>query len=190
MLLYLPDPAALESPPFMFSSGGATGDGVELKSKKPPPPRVLHVFESILRAEALRIFDRHVCHHLCPGSVAVLVALWLAGALLALVIVPPRELACFDFLAAAQRAVRKRILFDAGLLGRFVANLCRSGLGFWLCRSSSIYVVISSRSVDHPVATAVSSSGALTSVSGATVLAGFYYPAAGRRALEPARGEA
>jgi putative ABC transport system permease protein len=123
----------------------------------------------------MRIFDRTFAITYALEAIAVFVAVMgVGGALLALVIDRRREFGLLRFLGAADRQVRRMILFEAGLLG-LLANLAGMILGFFL--SLLLIYVINKQSFGWtiqfhwPIAVLLT---ALSLVYAATLLAGLY----------------
>jgi putative ABC transport system permease protein len=174
LLRYLPDPAPSNLAIYLASN--ANPEEVRRHIQEIAAGSHILIFsDRDLRKEALRIFDRTFSITYALEAVAVLVAVMgIAGALLALVIDRRRELGLLRFLGASSGQVRKLILVEAGLLG-LLANLAGFILGYFL--SLILVFVINKQSFGWtirfhwPIAVLL---GALSFVSFATVVSGFY----------------
>jgi putative ABC transport system permease protein len=94
--------------------------------------RVTVVRNRTLRRQAIQVFDRTFAITYVLEALAVFVAVTgVGGALLALLLDRRREFGLLRFLGAADRQVRRIILFEAGLLG-VLANVVGVVLGFIL----------------------------------------------------------
>jgi putative ABC transport system permease protein len=112
--------------------------GVSLEKGKEAVERVVAnrrvaVMENrTLREQAIQVFDRTFAITYALEGLAVFVAVsGVGGALLALVIDRRREFGLLRFLGAADRQIRRIILFEAALLGA-LANVAGIALGFVL----------------------------------------------------------
>jgi putative ABC transport system permease protein len=174
LLRYLPDPAASNLAIYIAPDARIEDVHAEIE-RAAAGHRVLMFTNRDLRGEALRIFDRTFAITYALEAIAVIVAVMgVAGALLALVIDRRPELGLLRFLGAATGQVRKLILIEAGLIG-LLANVAGIALGFAL--SLILIYVINKQSFGWtirfhwPLAVLL---GALSSVYGATVVAGLY----------------
>ena len=174
LLRYLPD-AAPSNLAVYVRSGSNIGQVREEIERAASGRNILIFSNRDLRSEAIRVFDRTFAITYALEAVAVTVAVMgIAGALLALVIDRRRELSLLRFLGASTGQLRKIILTEAALLG-LLSNLAGLGLGFLL--SLVLIYVINKQSFGWtiqfhwPIAVLI---GALTTVYGATVLAGLY----------------
>lgn len=94
--------------------------------------RVVVMENRTLRQQAIQVFDRTFAITYALEALAVFVAVsGVGGALLALVIDRRREFGLLRFLGAADRQIRRIILFEAALLGA-LANVAGVMLGFVL----------------------------------------------------------
>lgn len=137
--------------------------------------RVAMARNKTLRDQGIKVFDRTFAITYALEALAVFVAVTgVGGALLALVIDRRREFGLLRFLGAANKQVRRIILFEAGLLGA-IANVAGVTLGFFL--SLLLIRVINKQSFGWtiqfhwPVAVLL---GALSTVYIATILSGLY----------------
>jgi putative ABC transport system permease protein len=178
MLRFLPDPAPSNIAVFVLPSADPAAVRREIENAAATSGSHILVFANTdLRRQAVQIFDRTFAITYALEAIAVLVAIMgVAGALLALIIDRRRELGLLRYLGASSAQLRKLILTEAGLLG-VLANISGLLLGIFL--SLILIFVINKQSFGWtirfhwPVAVLL---GAISLVSIATILAG-YYPA-------------
>ncbi len=139
----------------------------------------------LLRAEAVKIFDRTFAVTWALEGVAIIVAmLGAANSLLAMVLDRRREFGLLLYLGGAAEQIRRTVLVEAGLVG-LLANLLGLALGFAL--SLVLIYVINVQSFGwsiqfHPPVFLLS--GALLLVWCVTIVAGIY-PALVASRLDP-----
>ena len=175
MLKYLPDPAP--SNLALYLKPGVDLDEARRAIQAAIGDRRIFVLSNrYLREQGIRIFDRTFAITYALEAVAIFVAIMgVAGALLALVIDRRREFGLLRFLGASTgQAVRRLVLFEAGLLG-LLATAAGLALGYVL--SLLLVYVINKQSFGWtiqfhwPVAVLL---GALTLVYVATVVSAVY----------------
>jgi putative ABC transport system permease protein len=174
LLKYLPGPEPSNLAVYL-KPGTSPDEAKQVVQSALAGRRVLVFLNRSLREQGMRIFDRTFAITYALEAIAVFVAVMgVGGALLALVIDRRREFGLLRFLGAADRQVRRMILFEAGLLG-LLANLAGMILGFFL--SLLLIYVINKQSFGWtiqfhwPIAVLLT---ALSLVYAATLLAGLY----------------